>query len=157
MQILILDTDLETSARYHCDAHCIKLILEAAQLACGVHWLNGVSAPYRLSHRHHPLFKWCQSSSHHYDYVVRYGLALCTEYTYRFGKRHATQSVLEWCAQNDPCLPDRGFEFVFVAGFPFCEDVVTSYRKYFCATKMHLARWTRRYVPPWVRRKSLVV
>ena len=37
MNIFFLDTDTKKCAEYHCDKHVVKMILETAQLLCGVH------------------------------------------------------------------------------------------------------------------------
>ena len=37
MNIFVLDYDTKTCAQMHCDKHCVKMILETAQLLCGVH------------------------------------------------------------------------------------------------------------------------
>lgn len=54
MNIFYLDDDIETCARYHCDKHVIKMILESAQILCTVLWINQIPAPYRSTHKHHP-------------------------------------------------------------------------------------------------------
>jgi hypothetical protein len=46
MNIFFLDFDTEKCAKYHCDKHVVKMILETAQLLCGVHWVIGSEAPY---------------------------------------------------------------------------------------------------------------
>ena len=50
MNIFFLDFDTKKCAQYHCDKHVVKMILETAQLLCGVHWVIGSDAPYKLSH-----------------------------------------------------------------------------------------------------------
>ena len=37
MNIFILDYDVKKCAQYHVDKHVVKMILETAQLLCGVH------------------------------------------------------------------------------------------------------------------------
>jgi len=34
MNIFILDNNPKLAAQYHCDKHCVKMILESAQLLC---------------------------------------------------------------------------------------------------------------------------
>jgi len=40
MNIFILDEDLEQCAKAHVDKHCVKMILESAQMLCTAHWIN---------------------------------------------------------------------------------------------------------------------
>jgi len=37
MNIFVLDRDVRKCAEYHNDKHVVKMILESAQLLCGVH------------------------------------------------------------------------------------------------------------------------
>ena len=55
MNIFVLDYDTKVCAQMHCDKHCVKMILETAQLLCGVHHMTGGEAPYGLSHKNHPV------------------------------------------------------------------------------------------------------
>jgi len=40
MNIFFLDWDVKKCAEYHCDKHIVKMILETAQLLCGVHHMT---------------------------------------------------------------------------------------------------------------------
>jgi len=40
MNIFILDWDVKKNAKYHVDKHVVKMILETAQLLCGVHHMT---------------------------------------------------------------------------------------------------------------------
>jgi len=62
MNIFFLDFDTEKCAKYHCDKHVVKMILETAQLLCGTHWVIGSEAPYKLSHKNHPCAIWTRES-----------------------------------------------------------------------------------------------
>ena len=78
------------------------MILESSQLLCGVHWLSGSEAPYKLSHRNHPCSIWTRKSLSNYLWLCELGLELCNEYTRRYGKTHKTKQILEWCLDNKP-------------------------------------------------------
>ena len=45
MNIFFLDFDTKKCAKYHCDKHVVKMILETAQLLCGVHHMTPQVAP----------------------------------------------------------------------------------------------------------------
>lgn len=153
MQILVLSYDICQNAAFHPDAHVIKLCIEAAQIASAVHWLNGDVAPYRLTHRHHPLVQWAQTTGN-YDYVVRYGLALAREYAYRFGRVHLSEEKLLWLDANRPVLSDEPWSPLFCANHEYDGDVASSYRSYLIARKSHVFRWTRRTMPVWARQNT---
>ena len=123
------------SAQYHVDKHVVKMILETAQLLCGVHHAtapDNTYVPYKLSHKNHPCSIWARTSLSNYLYLCELGLELCKEYTYRYGKRHKSQDVIEWCLINKPNVPD--VEFTEPAKAMPDEykvgDVVQSYRNY---------------------------
>ncbi|MFN9952871.1 MAG: hypothetical protein ACK55I_07210, partial [bacterium] len=71
--------------------------------------MNDNPAPYRLTHKNHPCSIWARESLSNYLYLCELTLELCREYTYRYGKTHKTQQVLEWCIINKPNIQDIGF------------------------------------------------
>jgi hypothetical protein len=78
-------------------------------------------------------------------------LELCKEYTYRYGKRHKSQDVIEWCLSNKPNINDVGFTNPPKA-MPDeykVDDVIESYRKYYRGAKSGFAVWKNREVPEW--------
>ena len=109
MNIFVLDWDVKKCATYHNDKHVVKMILETAQLLCGSHWSTGSEAPYKLSHKNHPCSIWVRQDLNNYLWLCELGLELCKEYSYRYGKRHKTQEIIEWCVCNKPNIPDVDF------------------------------------------------
>jgi hypothetical protein len=127
------------------------MILETAQLLCGVHWIVGNEAPYKLSHRNHPCAIWTRESLSNYLYLCDLGLELCYEYTYRYGKRHKSQEIIEWCLVNKPNIEDKGFTEPARA-MPDeykVSSVVESYRNYYIGEKSSIAVWKYRETPEW--------
>jgi hypothetical protein len=127
------------------------MILETAQLLCGVHWIVGTEAPYKLSHRNHPCAIWTRESLSNYLYLCDLGLELCYEYTYRYGKRHKSQEIIEWCLVNKPNIEDKGFTEPARA-MPDeykVSSVVESYRNYYIGEKSSIAVWKCRETPEW--------
>ena len=154
MNIFFLDEDPTMSAQYHVDKHVVKMILETAQLLCGVHHAtapDNTYVPYKLSHKNHPCSIWARTSLSNYLYLCELGLELCKEYTYRYGKRHKSQDVIEWCLINKPNVPD--VEFTEPAKAMPEEykvgDVVQSYRNYYMGAKSGFATWKNRQKPFW--------
>lgn len=151
MNIFYLDSDVKKCAEYHCDKHVVKMILETAQLLCSVHWVNNNEAPYKLSHKNHPCSIWVRSSLSNYNYLCNLGMELSKEYTYRYGKIHKSQSVIEWCINNVPKIKDIGFtELPKAMGDEYkVSSVVESYRNYYRLAKKDFATWKGRQVPDW--------
>ena len=155
MNIFFLDWDVEKNAQYHCDKHVVKMILETAQLLCGVHHMTSDDVnhvPYKLSHKNHPCAIWARESLTNYLYLGELGLELSREYTHRYGKKHKSQEVIEWCLMNKPHIQDIGFTTPPKA-MPDeykTEDVIESYRKYYLGAKKTFLSWKERQVPEWV-------
>jgi hypothetical protein len=156
MNIFILDYDVKKCAEYHVDKHVVKMILETAQLLCGVHWVVNSEAPYKLSHKNHPCSIWARESLTNYLYLCELGLELCYEYTYRYGKKHKSQQVIEWCIENKPNIKDIGFTEPAKA-MPDeykVKSVVESYRNYYRGAKSGFANWKNREIPEWFDNKN---
>jgi len=151
MNIFVLDKNPKTCAKYHNNKHVVKMILETSQLLCSVHWLNGVEAPYKLTHKNHPCSIWVRKSIDNYNWLCKLGIELCKEYTYRYGKTHKTEEVLKWCIKNKPTLPKIGLTEFALAMPDECKigDVVESYRCYYRTHKKDISSWKRRYKPRW--------
>lgn len=110
----------------HNDKHCIKMILEYAQLLSTVHrvidgkeliekrmvqgsfpvrwrqtkiWrLNDDrdSNIYSATHINHPSAIWARDCSANYLWLVELWLELMQEYTYRYGKAHACEKLIPY-------------------------------------------------------------
>ena len=157
MNIFFLDFDTKKCAEYHCDKHVVKMILETAQLLCSAHWVIGSEAPYKLSHKNHPCSIWVRESLSNYLYLCDLGLELCEEYTYRYGKRHKSQDVIEWCLTNKPNISDTEFTEPPKA-MPDeykVNNVVESYRNYYIGAKKDFAKWKNRNIPEWFSNKYI--
>lgn len=154
MNIFVLDRDVRKCAVYHNDKHVVKMILETAQLLCGVHHVvepKNDEVPYRLSHKNHPCSIWVRENISNYLWLCELGLELCKEYTYRYGKRHKSQDVIEWCLTNLPNIPEEDFTEPPKA-MPEVykvDDVVQSYRNYYLGDKKYFSKWKKREVPYW--------
>ena len=164
MNIFFLDFDTKKCAEYHCDKHVVKMILETAQLLCGVHHMTPQVAPqvapqvpYKLSHKNHPCAIWSRESLTNYLVLCELGLELCYEYTYRYGRRHKSQDVIEWCVINKPSIVDIGYTEPPKA-MPDeykVDSVVESYRNYYRGAKVSFAVWKNREKPFWFEEKVL--
>lgn len=160
MNIFVLDLDPKKCAQYHANKHVIKMILESAQLLCGVHWVLGGEAPYKLSHKNHPCSIWVRECIENYVWLCDLGLELSKEYTYRYGKRHKSQDVIEWCLINQPNLKENGDMTKFALAMPDeykVMDVVESYRNYYMGSKKDLCEWKNRPTPEWFLNEEVFI
>lgn len=164
MNIFFLDENPKLNAQYHNNSHCIKMILETAQLLCSVHHVTDQvndqvndQVPYKLSHKNHPCAVWARQSLSNYLYLCELGLELGEEYTHRYGKRHKSIEVILWCILNRPNIPDIDFTTPAMA-MPDefkTDSVVESYRNYYMGAKINLASWKNREKPFWFGKKEL--
>ncbi|MDP3705247.1 MAG: pyrimidine dimer DNA glycosylase/endonuclease V [Legionellaceae bacterium] len=153
MNIFYLDDHIETCARYHCDAHVIKMILESAQILCTVLHMNNIQAPYRPTHKNHPCVIWANHSLSNWIWLKHLAEALNQEYRYRFhhAKNHKSFDVImTLCA---PPISDLGLtEMPQVMPEEYKDkNPVIAYRQYFITRKFHLAKWTAHDVPQWFK------
>jgi hypothetical protein len=159
MNIFYVDKDPYKSAQYLCDKHVVKMILESAQLLCTAHHVHPYfklpSFLYKPTHKNHPSAVWVRQSLKNYLWLGSHANGLCKEYTYRYGKVHKTQAVIDWLSKHYPdirytdfteppqCMPDE---------FKVINDSVSAYRNYYKLGKMPIidCRWTRREQPDWI-------
>lgn len=157
MNIFFLHSNAKMAAIFHCDKHVVKMIIESAQLLATAHHEHGHPVSYKPTHKNHPSAVWTRESKLHYNYVYDLAIALCKEYTKRYGKTHATEHILKkelsvappsltfsgW--KNPPqCMPDE------------CktDDTVQAYRQYYRYKKnIMVMKWNKdkAYAPDWMR------
>ena len=154
MNIFVLDANPKKCAEYHVDKHSTKMCVEYAQLLCGSHHVteSQYEIPYKLSHKNHPCSIWVRECIENYIWLCDLGLELCEEYTYRYGKRHKSQDIIEWCLLNTPNIPTIGDITPFALAMPDeCKvgTAIDSYRAYYMLEKRNLASWKNRQTPEW--------
>ena len=129
------------------------MCIEYAQLLCSAHHIikPSLEIPYKLSHKNHPCSVWVRESLSNYQCLSDLGLELCKEYTYRYGKHHKSQDVIEWCILNQINIPDKGLTEIPKA-MPDqykVSDVVESYRNFYWGAKSRFVSWKKRETPGW--------
>ena len=161
MNIFYLDKDPKLCAQYHNDKHCVKMILEYAQLMCTAHReLDIISknslmdnSLYKSTHKNHPSAKWVRESAYNYYWLYQLWGNLCNEYTYRYGKKHLTDTKLRKLLRHPP--HNAPLNKPFTPPTPAMPDDVKdensliAYRNYYKLYKEHLATWTDRQTPEW--------
>lgn len=153
MNIFVLDNNVVRCARYHCDQHVVKMILESTQILCSALTINGYTTPYRATHQKHPCVLWTAESFDNFLWLRSLALALNREYRYRFQREvnHKSIAVIE-------SLPGMTYENFgrtpFIQAMPEqyrdSDDPVAAYRNYYRGEKLRFARWTRRQPPRWI-------
>jgi hypothetical protein len=160
MNIFFLDWNPHQAAKYHCDKHVVKMILECAQLLYSAHWVLTPSrvpeSAYKKTHINHPCSIWVRESIENYEWLCELAIALCSEYTYRYGKIHKTQKHIEWLIRNPP------FDIPPVHKTPVrlampdeykIEDPIESYRLFYRESKMKqrgIVNYTKRDWPEFL-------
>ena len=174
MNIFALSKSPIESARQMLDKHVVKMPTETCQMLhtnilymqyVHVHGKEPQLKDLKRFHRelgsnlmkpamlNHPSTIWVRTTTANYDWMIVHALALCEEYTHRYGKVHASQSIIEWCADNIPsipegqqtkmpqCMPDRFKD----------DDSVTAYRHFYNVDKRNSFKcvWTNRREPNW--------
>lgn len=151
MNIFFLEYDDDLIAKSHCDKHVVKMILESAQLLSASSFKAGLVQGYKPTHKNHPMTIWSGESLSNWLWLKKLALELCAEYTYRYGKVHKSEAVIN--SLIDPPIEDKGFTVP-----PQCvpdpyrdDDYVKAYRNYYMGEKSHIAKWTNREVPAWFK------
>lgn len=141
------------AAKHHVDKHCVKQILETAQILCAAFHLQGIGAPYKLTHRNHPVSLWARKSKGNFLWSLKLGKALCAEYSERYGKTHKTEDILNWIAINMNRLAfDELEQTAFAQAMPEefrNSDPIKAYRNYYKEGKKHLHQW-KQNKPSWI-------
>ena len=165
MNIFYLSSCPQEAAESHNDKHCVKMILEYAQMLSTAHRELDDDVPdilYKSTHKNHPSTIWTRSSKQHYDWLFRLFRMLSAEYSIRYGlisdtndtfKVHKSWDklgkILETAPKNiedngweDPpqCMPDSCKD----------DDVVTAYRNYYIQEKKSFAKWNYTREPEWM-------
>ena len=147
MNIFILDNDVKKAAAYHNDKHCVKMILELAQLMSTAHHVTEspfADKLYKKTHVNHPCAIWVRESESNYLWTYRLFVALCDEYSLRYGRLHKTFSERAGWLAMIPELPNVG-QTEFKQCMPDdCKvegDAVQAYRNYYKLHKSHIATW----------------
>lgn len=152
MNIFYIHTSPQVSASAMSDKHVVKMILESAQLMSTAHHLyNSKHAPllYKPTHTKHPSAIWVRQSKQHYEWLYKHFVALCEEYTQRYGKVHKTQQtigdVLKLVPSNMPDVeftpPPCAMPDEYKDG-----DSLSSYRKYYESEKFFNTQDRIRYI-----------
>ena len=179
MNLFILDQDPDIAARLQCDKHVVKMVVESAQMLSTTHRvLDGIELLkpsksgktmqkhwrltgdreehlYTAVHVGHPCTQWTMESTTNYGWHLVHFVALCDEYTYRYGKVHKSSELIPYLMElprnikQGPLTPFR----LAMTSNPECmfpEDPVKSYRMFYQTKQERFTmNWTKRPIPEW--------
>lgn len=178
MNIFYLDPNPKACAEMHCDKHCVKMIIEYAQLMSTAHRIldgqeytgltvNGrkirrwrmddeklENGLMKASHINHPSNIWLRQSGENYDWLLKMWLHLLSEYTHRYGKQHACEKYIDFLYYKPKNIPNGKFTEPTPAMPDDCKianNSIASYHKYYIDKKISFAKWTKREVPLWFK------
>jgi len=185
MNIFILDNDPVLAAQLQCDKHVVKMIVESGQMLSTAHrMLDGTverrpsksgkttvnyyklndereDIMYKAVHFNHPCSIWTRESCCNYTWHYEHFIALCEEYTYRYGKVHSTETKLRDVLKQIPKNINRvGGKTPFKLAMqsnPECVvntlggvDAVATYQNFYkTKQKRFNMDWTKRQIPEW--------
>jgi len=128
MNIFYLDKDPIKAAQMSCDKHCVKMIVESAQMLSTAHRMidgnlytdktktgrkikrwkhpnpNMEKTLYKACHTGHPSTVWVMESAYNYHWLYKHMMALNTEFKMRYGHilDHKTVQLLEGALMYPP-------------------------------------------------------
>lgn len=159
VNIFYLDGDPATCASFHGNKHVVKMILEYAQLLSTAHHLAGNvlndderAVLYKRTHQNHPCAVWVRASRWHYEWLYRLFVALCDEYTHRYGRVHLTDRKLRHVLHKCPITADLPFvpPPQVMPDEYWRDDAIEAYRAYYRQGKAEILAYTHRSPPVWL-------
>ena len=155
MNIFVTDLCPVKSAQEQCDKHVVKMVLESAQMLSTA-WREYSSEYadahelYKTAHLNHPCSIWVRLARENYRWLYKHFIALCEEYTHRYGKSHASARLkgpLMWAPfKPRSVLATIEQPYGFVLAMPDeykSDDVFDSYQNYLMNEKQHFAKWEK--------------
>ena len=148
------------SAKSQCDKHIVKMPLESAQMLCTAHRIldgdEGNEDLYKIAHPKHPSTLWTMESMGNYNWHYQHWVALCEEYTYRYGKVHMSEQKFRARLCVPPVNIPHGTVTEFKLAFkdyPECiveGDPIASYRNFYMTKQQRFKMtWKNRPTPNW--------
>mgnify|MGYP003347642371 CR=1 FL=1 len=180
MNVFYLHSDPKVCAEWAVDSHCVKMILESAQLLSTAHrLLDGVEYTdktktgrnvkrwrlddwrepklYSATHINHPCAVWVRTNQNNYAWAWQYLKEHCDEYTHRYGKIHKVEysgllKLLDNIPDNIPLTDFRSIPpSAMDAKYIISGDARVNYRNYYKIGKAHLHKWKAPALPPaWI-------
>ena len=158
MNIFYFNHSPVTSAEAQPDKMLVKMPLETAQMLCTAHReLDGDEYAdevglYKRAYWNHPCTVWARETSGNYFWLFKHFVALSKEYTFRYGKTHASYTKLAKHLMKIPDNIKRADVSTLAQAMPDeykHADPIVAYRRYVINEK-HYAKWEKgRPMPNW--------
>ena len=176
MNIFYLDHDTQKCAKMHVDKHCVKMILEYAQLLSTAHrvldgketigktktgrnvkrWVlsdERNDTLYSATHVNHPSAVWVRASLENYQWLYNMFKDLIQEYHYRYGKLHKCAFLLpdlQYPPSKIPVVPFTQPTPAMPEDYKVEGDSIKSYHNYYNGDKQRMFSWKNRETPEWI-------
>ena len=156
MNIFVLDKNPIIAARMMCDKHIPKMIVESAQMMASAvrRWgatddvmpLTKAGKPYKGGYANHPCTVWAGDTFGNFSWLTDHAMALCVEYTSRFGKEHTCADPISqlWHVGIVVSPSHRRTTTPFALAMPDefkQEDAIQAYRAYYHSKTF--AKWEK--------------
>ena len=107
INIFYTDTNPHFAAQSLPDKHVCKMPVESVQMLVSACFANGITPEvytkagtlHKGGYHNHPCTVWAGLTATNFYWTWRWGIALCREYTKRYGKRHFAEGQLETIGQ----------------------------------------------------------
>ncbi len=173
MNIFYLAYDPWQSAHMQCDKHVVKMSTETAQMVSTAMRLlfpkitENDTTLYKVSYPKHPCNLWARKSYQNLLWLMYHGTGLCTQYTLRYGREHASRKVIIHAADmltgfstnqlmaaglslapsttpRPLCMPDQ-YKSNIIVDSDGCAvhdlAAVEAYRRFYKGEKSRFAKW----------------
>ena len=169
MNLFFLHIDAIICAKWHCDKHVVKMLLELVQMLYTAHHFNELPLPEdaykKIKNHNHPTVIWVRTNKFNYQFTCKLALCLAQEYTYRYNKVHSCEKHAMWLNENIPPVfkqtkykSETILTYNEVMGelspIPLSmpdkfkgTDPFKSYQAYY--KSKYFAKWTGRPIPIW--------
>ena len=154
MNIFVLDENPITAATMMCDGHIPKMVVESAQMMASAvrRWgatddvmpLTKAGKPYKGGYANHPCTVWAGDTFGNFSWLTDHAMALCVEYTSRFGKEHTCADPISQLWHLGMNWVGAGKRTPFAQAMPDefkQENAVQAYRAYYHSKTF--AKWEK--------------
>lgn len=166
------------AAKWMVDKHCVKMILESAQLLSTAHRLldgrmvygksktgrnvkryilDDAREPviYAATHINHPSAVWTRTAIENYNWLYEHFFALGQEYTHRYGKIHKCFTGELSLMLASPPYNLNDYEWTKIPSamadeYKISDDPIINYQNYYKVGKTSLHSWKNRQPPEWI-------
>lgn len=160
VNLFYLDKDPQKCAKFYCDKHVNKILVEILQILSQLHhFLDSKDPPYKQCLMIKPglaPLRWAMTSKSNYKYCADLAYFLFKEYQFRYKKEdHKCQAAIIWLQNNIPDQIQKKNRTKFLLTDntkiyqDFFSDDVKASRLAYVDYKCKKDKWTRREIPKW--------